>query len=259
VSELFAAEFVRHWHLYRRYPGDVFGGLAMMTMAFLGILAGGIYIAGPALGSDGATRIDGLIVGYVLWAMVMFILGDGAGNIQREAVAGTLEQVYLSPFGAVRIIVTRSLAGLTLHVALMFVLLGVILLLTGRRLDLSVWLLPPFVTVVFSALGLSLALGAAALVFKRVDQLLNLSRFFVLIPLVLPFDMPSTAARVFASLLPMAPGSMLLRSIAVGGAAVDPLLMGLAVLNGAAYFVAGLLVFNAADRYARSRALIGQH
>jgi ABC-2 type transport system permease protein len=258
VPELLAAEFRRYWIGYRRYPGEVISGIVMMTITFLALLAGGAYIAGPGLGVQAGARIDALIVGYWIWTLILLALADGASTIQREAVAGTLEQLYLSPFGPVRIIVTRSAAAIVLHVATTLVLLGVMLLITGRRLQFDPAMVLPLITVLAAAMGISLAFGAAALVLKRVDQLLSLARFLLLIPIVFPVE---NTPRLWPYLMPMTPGSALLRGLMVSASErpFDWFLLIVAAVNGVVYLLIGVLAYGIADRYVRRHGLLGQH
>ena len=72
---------------------------------------------------------------------------DIAGNLQREAQTGTLEQLFISPYSATQVFLTRAIASLTIQLTLLASILGLIMLLTGSRLSFPLAVLPAFITV----------------------------------------------------------------------------------------------------------------
>lgn len=112
---LFWAEFKRSWIQLLRYSSEVIGGIIGTTIIFYGLFLSARYIAGP--GFQFGDRLDAIIVGYVLWALMLFILGDIAGGLQQEARTGTLEQLFLSPYSAPQVFLMRAFASLTLNLA----------------------------------------------------------------------------------------------------------------------------------------------
>src|ERR687885_770005 len=113
MLELFLAEFRRSWIQFIRYPIEAIGGVIVTTTIFYGLFLSVGYIGGPSL--QFGDRLDAIIVGYVLWDLVLFIMTDIAGGLQYEAQTGTLEQLFLSPFGAPTIFLMRALASLALR------------------------------------------------------------------------------------------------------------------------------------------------
>lgn len=251
---LFLNELSRSWILYRRYPADVLSGLALLLITFFALLMGAQYIAGPS--AQMGERVDSVILGYWLWSLTIFALSNTATMVQGESIAGTLEQVYMAPHSPVRVFVTRAAASMGINVATSLVLLGILLLLTGRRLDFPILLVVPLATVVLSAYGLGLALGGLALVFKRVGRVVNLSQFFLLFLVFVPVE---EQAGIAASLLPIAPGAALLRELMARQQGLDPALTAGAVVGGLLYFGIGTLLFRTADRAARKRGLLAQY
>jgi ABC-2 type transport system permease protein len=170
VIHLFWAELKRAWIQYIRYPAEALGGILITTFFFYALFAGAQYVAGPA--SQFGERLDAVVIGYVLWTLVIFVVNDIALNLQVEAQTGTLEQVLLSPFSAATLFLARACASLVLRFSIVVVILGVILLLTGSRLRFPPALVLPLVSVVLGAYGFSFLLGSAALIWKRIQQLL---------------------------------------------------------------------------------------
>jgi ABC-2 type transport system permease protein len=153
MLELFLAEVRRSWIQFIRYPVEAIGGIVITTSIFYGLFLSARYIAGPSL--QFGDRLEAIVVGYVLWALVMFIMGEISGGLQYEAQTGTLEQLFLSPFGAPRVFVMRSLASLTLQLTINLSILLIIMMLTGSRLEFPPTLLLPLLTVLLGAYGLA--------------------------------------------------------------------------------------------------------
>ena len=99
MIELFLAELRRRWIEFRRYPVEAIAGIFIFTAIFYGLFLSARYIAGPSF--QLGDRLDSIIIGYVLWALVSFIQASIAGELQREAQTGTLEQLFLSRYGAI--------------------------------------------------------------------------------------------------------------------------------------------------------------
>ncbi len=255
MLNLFLAELQRIWTQFRRYPGEAIGGIIVIILLFYGLFLGSRYVAGP--GFQFGSRLDGIIIGYVLWSLVLFICFEVASNLQIESQIGTLEQVFLSPFGASKVFLARALASLTLNLTLNLGVLLIILALTGSRLYFSPSLLLPLVTVILAAYGLAFAMGSLALLLKRVQQLISLFQFALLFLIATPTETWHGPLRILGLLLPMTSGAGMLRSLMARGQGLDPGQLGLALLNGVVYFALGLLIFRAAEREAKRRGIIG--
>jgi ABC-2 type transport system permease protein len=257
MLRLFEAELIRYWTLYRRYPADVIGNLVFLSATFYALLIGSRYVAGPSAQFGG--RVDAIIVGYWLWTVLIFALVTMAAELQTEALTGTLEQLSLSGHGLTRIMLVRGLAAVGFNVALTLVMLGSMLLLTGRRLLISAPVAIPLGAVLVGAYGLSLGLGALALLFKRVQHLIQMAHVALLFLVMAPVESFSTPAWVIAQVFPIAPAASLLRLLMVDGQPLDGRLAAVVAVNAFGYFAAGVWLFRWADREARRRALLGQY
>ena len=257
MFDLLAAETKRTWILQKRYPLELVVGIFMMGITFYALFLGAKYLAGPVL--QFGNRIDGLILGYGLWTLVLISMNSIALLLQTEAQTGTLEQLYLSPYGPVRIILTRALSLLGVSLGISFATLLLMLLLTGRRLSFPPITLLPLASVVVASYGLGLSLGALALVFKRVQEMMRLFQFSLLALVIVPVEQWSGLGRWLGMLLPIAPGAGQLRDLMVRGQAFDFGYFGLTVVNGLGHFLIGIGLFLWADRVARRRGLLGQY
>ncbi len=255
MIDLFIGEFKRTWVQTLRYPTEAIGGVVILTAVFYGIFLSTQYVAGPA--STFGDRLDAIVVGYVIWSLVLYIVNDIATSLQLEAQTGTLEQVFLSPFGAPRVFLARALASLTLRLLLIAVVLTIIITITGSQLSFPVALLLPLSTLLLSAYGLAFFIGSFALVFKKVQQLLGLFQFVLLFLLAAPTEDWSGGARLVANLLPILPSTGLLRDLMARGQALDWGVWAIALANGLIYFTLGTLVFRWAERQAKRQGTLG--
>ena len=255
MLKLFLAEFERRWIEFIRYPVEAIGIVTLTTLVFYGLFLSARYIAGPAL--HFGDRLDVIVVGYVLWTLVLSIFNDLSIGLQIEAQTGTLEQVFLSPFGAPRVFLARAVASLALRIVLMTSILLLIVTITGVRLHFPVSILFPLITVLLGAYGLALIAGGLALLFKRVQQLLGFLQFALLFLLSVPTATWIGSLRGLRLLLPMSLGADELRAQMALNQGLDFPQLLLALLNGLGYFALGLLVFSWAEREAKRRGILG--
>lgn len=255
MIDLLIGELKRTWTQTRRYPTEVVGGVVILTTVFYGIFISTQYIAGPA--STFGDRLDSVVVGYVIWTLVLYIVNDIANNLQIEAQTGTLEQVFLSPFGAPRVFLARAIASLSLRILLIAIVLGLIILITGSRIAFPVALLLPLFTLLLSAYGLAFFIGSFALVFKKVQQLLGIFQFVLLFLLAAPTEDFTGSARVAANIMPILPSVGLLRGLMARGESLDFGMWAIALANGLIYFLLGTLVFRWAEGKAKRQGSLG--
>lgn len=255
MFELFLAEFRRSWIQFVRYPFEAIGGIVITTSIFYGLFLSARYVAGPSL--QFGDRFDAIVVGYVLWSLVLFIMTDIAGGLQYEAQTGTLEQLFLSPFGAPLVFVMRAFASLLLRLAIILSILLMIMALTGSRLEFPLTLLLPLLTVLLGAYGMAFIMGSLALLLKQVQQLLGIVQFALLFLMATPTETWTGSLQLVRWLLPMTGGAGLLRDLMARGEALNINQLSLALLNGIVYFTLGLLIFRFAEREAKRRGMLG--
>jgi ABC-2 type transport system permease protein len=255
MLDLFLAEIQRSWLLLSRYLVEAIGGVVATTFVFYGLFLSTRYIAGPTL--EFGDRLDSVIVGYILWTLVLFIMGDVAGGLQDEARTGTLEQMFLTPYGAARVFVMRAIASLTIQLTLNLLIVVVIIVSTQSKLAFPPILVPPFVTALLGAYGLAFIVGSLALIFKQVQQILSILQFGLLLLLAAPTETWTGGLKYVGWLLPIAPGAGLLRDVMARGLELDDMRMAIASLNGAFYFTLGILLFRWAERLVKRQGKLG--
>ncbi|MEM9945589.1 MAG: ABC transporter permease [Cyanobacteria bacterium P01_D01_bin.36] len=257
MIDLMLGELKRTWIQTLRYPSEVIGGVVILSAVFYGIFLGTQYMAGPS--ASFGTRLDTVVVGYVIWSLVLYIVNDIATNLQMEARTGTLEQVFLSPFGAPRVFFARAIASLTLRLLLTLVVIGIISLMTGSQLAFPPLLLLPLVALLLGAYGLAFFIGSLALVLKNVQQLLSLFQFFLFFLLAAPTEGWTGPAKMLVTVMPILPSTGLLRDLMARGVALDWTGFAIALANGLFYFVLGTLLFRWAEGKAKQQGSLGSY
>lgn len=252
---LFLAELRRVWTLFLRYPSEAIGEIFGITLLFYGLFLGIGYVAGP--GEQFGTRLETLVVGYVLWSLVIYALSSLTWNLQNEAQMGTLEQIFLSPFGASRVIATRALAELVLNLGINAVILVLILLLTGTQLYFSAAVALPLSAALLGAYGLAFTVGGLVLLFKRAQQLVGMLQFLLVFLVMAPLETFTGALPFLQWFLPISPGAGLMREMMAQGQPLEAFSLGLAFLNGLIFLLLGLLVFRWAARRVRYLGSLG--
>lgn len=257
MIELLLAEFKRIWIEFIRYPIDTISGILANTFVFYGLFLSANYIAGSTCSTlQVGERLDVIVIGYVLWTLVIFILEGIAFGIQVEAQTGTLEQVFLSPFGTLRVLMIRGLANLTLNIVLILGVLIFTMLLTKRYLHFPPIIILPLITVLLSAYGLSLIMAALTILYKRIQQLLGLVQFALFFLLTFPSEIWSRSLQNLRLILPMTVGSDVLRDLMARNQTLDLSSFMFALLNGMGYLIMGVLVFCWAERKAKRQAIL---
>ncbi|WP_026732624.1 ABC transporter [Fischerella sp. PCC 9605] len=254
MFELFLAELRRTWIQFRRYPVEAIAEIFVYSAVFYGLFLSARYIAGPTF--QLGNRLDSIVIGYVLWNLMLFIITDIAGNLQYEAQTGTLEQLFLSRFGAIKVFLMRTLASLMLRMVFIISILCIIMALTGSRLNFPPSLLLPFVTVLMAGYGIAFAMGSLALLFKRAERLLVMFQFLLLFSLTTPTETWKGSLQILANLLPLTPGAGLLRDLMARGESLNFTKLVIAFVNGGIYFAVGLLLFRIAERVAKRRGIL---
>ena len=255
MINLLIGELKRTWIQTRRYPTEVVGGVIILTAVFYGIFLSTQYIAGPA--STFGDRLDSVVIGYVIWTLVLYIVNDIANNLQLEAQTGTLEQVFLSPFGAPKVFLARAIASLSLRILLIAIVLAIIIAITGSTIAFPPLLVLPLVTLLLSAYGLAFFIGSFALVLKKVQQVLGLFQFVLLFLLAAPTEDLTGSAQMVSNFVPILPSTGLLRDLMARGEALDWEVWAIALANGVIYFLLGMLVFRWAEGKAKRQGSLG--
>lgn len=253
-----SAEWRREWVQLRRYPTELLSELAVIVLVFYGLFLGGSYMAGGAILGG---RLSDIIVGYALWTLSMMSVGTMGWTISNEAQNGTLEQVFLSPYGASLILLLRNMASIVISLLFTILTLFSVMAITGHYLFVSPWDIVPGLLMIASATGLGYLVASVTILMKRSQQLLNLLQFILLFLIMAPTATLGGSWRWLAIMAPFSPVVALLRSMMTQGAALlgtgNWLLW--SVVNAVLWLLIGLLVFAWAQKKARRRGNLSHY
>ncbi len=253
---IFTAVLKKEFIIWRRYWFNSLGGLITLYFVFVLIFLGYSGLAAGTSGFD--DTLESLIAGYLLWVFALLTYQEISYQTRQEAQEGTLEQLYMSPFGYPFLTGLRLIANFFIHIFFVGILLGAIILTTGRSLNLDlVSLLPLLVLTLVGIAGIGFLLGGLALVFKRIQSYLQIIQFALVGLIAAP------VGRIeFFRLLPASLGASLIREVLVYDSHLLEIagrdLLGLGI-NSLLYLLLGYLVFKACERYAMKQGLLGHY
>lgn len=223
---------------------------------FLGIKSFGIGFGISPM--DMGSNLEGFIVGYFLWTIMVNTYSGIAYGLINDANRGTLEQLNMSGIKLSTIVTVRSLSDLLINIIASTALLFIIIVTTNYKFEIKIFsiLLPIFIGI-FSILGIGLIFGGLALIFKKIQSLLNIVQYFLI-----AFIMVSPKNEVLYNLLPFRPAAdNVMLSMRRGFSFIDFSIYdyGIIIGNSVLYFSIGLFVFNKCVKFAKMKGLLGQY
>lgn len=239
----------------RRYLPNTVSTLISFYAIFLMFFLG-VQVLGAPESAQSNTQY--LIVSTALWFLALMAMQGIGWEVTQEAMRGTLEQLYMSPVGAWRILLAR-MVGTVLVNALIIVVMLFLSMATARtwlNFDL-VALLPILLLTVVSMLGVGFMVAGLALVYKQVDSFLQIAQFIFFALVAVPLS-----AVPLLELAPVVKGADMVRGVMVEGtglagfSAFDWLSL---TTNAVAYFLLGVFLYSRAERRAMNRGLLGQY
>ncbi|KTG10045.1 ABC transporter [Haloprofundus marisrubri] len=251
---LLAAIARKQFTLLVRYPINTISQLFGLYVFFALIFFGGQAVGGAAFGES----LAAIIVGFFLFTMTIVAYSGLAWDVTREAQWGTLEQLFMSPFGFGRVMAAKAAVNVCFSLLWGGVILLSMLVTTGQSLSVNlVTVLPVGVLTIASALGVGFVFAGLALVYKRIENLFQLIQFAFVALIAAPVD-----AVPALRLLPLAQGSALLREAMTQGTQLwefQAFEVGMLVLTAVGYLAIGAYVFGRASRRARRLGVLGQY
>lgn len=238
-----------------RYLPNTLSTLVTFYAIFL-MLFWGIQVLGSSEGAAQSTQY--VIVSTALWFLALMAMQGIGWAVTEEAMRGTLEQLYMSPVGAWRILLARMVG--TVLVNLIIIALMVLLsMLTARQtLNLDLLTLTPILALtILGMLGVGFMVAGLALVFKQVQAFLQIAQFIFFALVAVPLS-----ASPLLAFAPVVKGADMVRSVMVEGvnltgfSAFDWLSL---LLNAGVYFALGVFLYTRAEVRAMNRGLLSQY
>lgn len=246
--------FAKEWAILKRYWLNTIGSILGIFLFFAVAFFGGQAIAGPQFDDS----LAGLVVGYFLVVLGLVAYFDTTQKVTREAQWGTLEQLHMSPLGFGRVIVLQGFVTIAFAFVWGISILVLMLLLTGVDLAIDVVTVVPIALfAVLSIVGVGLAFAGLAVIYKRIEQVLNLLQFAIFALVAAPLT-----GHPAVYWLPLAKGSTLLQQSMNDGMHLwefGVLDLGQLVIVGIGYLVLGYGAFMAMTAHARRRGVLGHY
>jgi ABC-2 type transport system permease protein len=227
-------------------------GYAIFVLLFWGIQS----FSGPqeALG----TTVESLLIGYWVVVLTNMTFQSVESFVAREAMTGTLEQLYLSPYAFWWLAFGKMLGAVLYNFILNVLFLFLMMLTTGRWLNLEVTSILPLVLVLMTqAYGIGFVMGGLALIYKRIGALSQA----IAVLLILFITAPPTLSP-FVRLLPFNLAWRLLRSVMAEGVTILALPTGdlvLIIIQTLLLCWMGWAVYSWGERTAKQHGLLSQH
>jgi ABC-2 type transport system permease protein len=239
-----------------RYPFNTISGILTLYMMFA-IVFFGAKGMGAGQSNLGHT-LEGIVVGFFIWSMSVSAYSEMTWQLMSEAQQGTLEQLYLSPFGFTLVAFSRVLTSMVLNVSVNSVPLVLMLVTSGKLLNLDVVsVVALLIPTLLGVYGIGLMMAGMALVFKRVESFFQILQFIFIALIALPEEYES-----FAAFLPLAKGTKLINQVMIRGESflalptADLVILG---INSLFYSGLGFTVFKLLERLARTRGTLGHY
>lgn len=188
---------------------------------------------------------------YIVAWIILNSFSKMSELITKENREGTLEILYTSPYGFVKILFSNIIISVLICIVLLLLLFVINNFVTGVLQNVNFFQLIMVITIgIFSLYGLGLIIAGITLLTKEIDTLLFILKFIVAY-LILSFD---------SVLIPFSMGKNMIADIVLNGSlASDEMLLNfvLLFLNSLIYFIIGLIVYKCIEKIALKKGCIG--
>lgn len=254
IATLLKAIGAKTYVLRKRYLFNTITQIAIVYVLFLMVWFGGQAVAPTAI----ADNLAGLTVGFFVWVMAVRAYRALSQDLINEAQWGTLEQLYLTPFGFGRVVAVKTVVNVAESFLWGATILALLLVTTSQTLHVDLLAVVPLVALsLASAAGVGFVLGGLTLLYKRIENLFTLVQFLFVAFIAAPVDQyPVLGA------LPLSLGTDLLGRVMGQGVRLwelPALELGLLVVKAIAYLVVGYVVLQRCQRLARVRGELGHY
>lgn len=252
---LLSANFRKEYIELKRYLPNTIALVFTFYIIFLAAFFGIMFIGDPA---SFDMNVQYSIVSVAFWSLTMMTMNFIGYSVITEATRGTLEQIYMSPMGVWKIMLTRIIGQFGLQSVVMVILLLAAMLTSGQWLNLNpITSIPIIVITMISMVGVSFMIAGLAIIVKQIQAFLQIFQF-VLMGLVF---VPLTVAP-FLAFAPFVKGVNMVRTVMIEDLTLTQLPLAdyaVLILNSLVYLFAGLFVFHLCEKIAMKKGLLGQY
>ncbi|MFN7249703.1 MAG: ABC transporter permease [Anaerobacillus sp.] len=252
---LFKANLRKEYIEMKRYLPNTLALLVTFYVIFLAAFFGIMFIGDPA---SFDVNVQYSIVSVVFWSLTMMTMNFIGFAIITEAMRGTLEQLYMSPLGVWKIMLTRIIGQFLLQFIIMIVLLFAAMLTSGQWLSLNpMTTIPIILLTMFSMVGVSFMIAGLAIIVKQIQAFLQIFQFVLMGLVFVPISVAP-----FLELAPFVKGVNMVRIVMMENLTLTQLpwfdFVSL-VTNSIVYMALGLIVFHRCEKIAMKKGLLGQY
>lgn len=252
-------EIQRRLILLWSYRFNIFMQILEVLLLYIGVS----FFIGD--GRFDAVQLAGTLLGYVIWFYARIMILSLGSELIGEAQAGTLEQTYMSPVPPVILLIGRMLALMVATTIVLFLPLLAIVAFFHIQYAFHWESIPVLILTMAGLFGFSLIISGAALVFKQIDSLADLTQNMMLFltGALLPVTLFPAWLAAVAKTLPITQGIIVLRSIVLSGQSFgavwnDGSLPAL-IINSIIYLILGGLIFLWCEITAKKSGSMGQY
>ena len=251
---LFKNIFIKEFLIWKRYLFNTISTVITIVLIFVVMFFGLKFIGAKNFGST----IEGLIVGFFVWTYSIMSYSSLSWGILEEARVGTLEQLYMSPYGFVWISLFYVLSNFILSLAYAVPTLFFLMVITGRYLHIDVIsILPLLLFTMAGGFGIGYIAAGIGLVSKRIKAFFQILQF-IFIGFI---SVPVSKYPLF-KILPFSLGSYLINQNMIKKIPIwrmDSIDLIFLFINGIFYIIIGILIFKLFEKKAKKRGTLGHY
>lgn len=252
---LLNANFRKEYIELKRYLPNTLALLLTFYIIFLAAFFGIMFVGDPA---SFEANVQYSIVSVVFWSLTMMTMNFIGFSVITEAMRGTLEQLYMSPMGVWKIMLTRIIGQFGLQSIIMIILLYAAMLTSGQWLNLNpMTTIPIILLTMFSMVGVSFMIAGLAIIVKQIQAFLQIFQFVLMGLVFVPLSVAP-----FLAFAPFVKGVNMVRIVMMENLTLTQLpVIDFVILavNSVVYLSLGLFVFRQCEKIAMKKGLLGQY
>ncbi|QSX05102.1 hypothetical protein JYG23_10435 [Sedimentibacter sp. zth1] len=255
----FKVSFVKSVQDLIRYKFNTLTNIATFYFLFMAMLLG-LKILGNTLSSSPlkiGSSIDTFIIAYFLWTVMYMAYANIAYAIINDASKGTLEQIAMSNLGLHSVVIVRGICETIINFIMCFVVLFLAMYTSGRWINVKALQIIVILFIgMFSMFGIGLIFGGLAIIFKRINAVLNLVQYFLI---GLTMIDTTQLASIF---IPFVPAINMVYKLSLGESTLLSFSIQnyiILIANSVLFFSIGLFVFKYCCNKAKKKGLLGQY
>ncbi len=204
-----------------------------------------------------------LLVSMLLWYFSLEIINQMSHYILEEKYFGTIEKIFLSPYGPVTVLSYRAFSSILLSTGIVSVMyLGLSLIVGISPFSITLPMILISIVTLAGLYGFGLMLAGLTLLSSRTSSVSSIITYVMLFisGMLVPLDQFHPVIAAIARLFPLTNGVEMLRVIATSNMDLLGFILNINTYFGIVYsivaIIAGILVFKYAVRRAKIKGVL---